>query len=60
MGTNRLEILLSMVDRNPADGQERHTLGDDMVTVLSELHLSRDRWGLLFGGALSGEETPCT
>ena len=40
MGTNRLEILLSMVDRNPADGFSRYGLAmeyvksGDLVTAL--------------------------
>jgi anti-sigma B factor antagonist len=37
---------------------ERCTLGDDLVTVLSDAHLGRLRRVLLDGGALSGEETP--
>lgn len=40
MGTNRLEILLSMVDRSPADGFSRYALAmeyvksGDLVTAL--------------------------
>src|ERR1700761_2936622 len=40
MGTNRLEILLSMVDRNPADGFSRYGLAmeyvksGDLITAL--------------------------
>jgi Tfp pilus assembly protein PilF len=33
MGTNRLEILLSMVDRNPADGFARYGLAMEYVNA---------------------------
>ena len=33
MGTNRLEMLLSMVDRNPADGFSRYGLAMEYVEV---------------------------
>jgi len=46
MGTNRLEILLSMVDRNPVDGFSRYALAmeyvksGDLVTALDQfMHL---------------------